>query len=163
MYPSELQLNKTNSSETEVLFLDLHLSISDEFISCKIYDKRNGFDFDYHKLRKAFFKKKKKKYLDVISILVSKVTVGIKLLLQQGLTESEFHGDLVYKFRKIYACNYFSPQFRKVIIRYIKIWYSKCNTTDCINVIRQTACMVVNPITVNNLASLFGCKPSGRA
>ena len=33
MYPSELQLNKTNSSETEVPFLDLHLSISDEFIA----------------------------------------------------------------------------------------------------------------------------------
>ena len=47
MYPSELQLNKTNSSETEVPFLDLHLSISDEFISCKIYDKRNGFDFEF--------------------------------------------------------------------------------------------------------------------
>ena len=41
IYPSELQLNKANSSETEASFLDLHLSILDGFISCKIYDKLN--------------------------------------------------------------------------------------------------------------------------
>ena len=32
IYPSELQLNKANVSETEALFLDLHLSISDGFV-----------------------------------------------------------------------------------------------------------------------------------
>ena len=31
IYPSELQLNKANSSETKVLFLDLHLPILDNF------------------------------------------------------------------------------------------------------------------------------------
>ena len=41
----QLQLNKTNSAETEATFLDLHLSILDGFISCKIYDKRDNFDF----------------------------------------------------------------------------------------------------------------------
>ena len=35
IYPSELQLNKTNSSETKTPFLDLHLSILDGFIPCK--------------------------------------------------------------------------------------------------------------------------------
>ena len=44
--PSELELNKTNSSDTEAAFLDLHLSIVDGFVSCKIYDKRDDFDFD---------------------------------------------------------------------------------------------------------------------
>ena len=43
---SELQLNKANSSDTEVPFLDLHLAISDGFVSSKIYDKRDNFDFD---------------------------------------------------------------------------------------------------------------------
>ena len=43
IYPSELQLNKANRSETEAPFLDLHLSISNGF-SSKIYDKRDGFD-----------------------------------------------------------------------------------------------------------------------
>ena len=46
IYPSELQLNKANSSKTEAPFLDLHLTISDGFVSSKIYDKRDDFDFD---------------------------------------------------------------------------------------------------------------------
>ena len=46
IYPSELQLNKAYSSDTEAPFLDLHLSISNGFISSKIYDKRDDFDFD---------------------------------------------------------------------------------------------------------------------
>ena len=203
--PTELQLNKANSSDTEAAFLDLHLSIVDGCVSCKIYDKRDDVYFEivnfpfldgdvpraasygvsisqlirfarvsshvtdfntrnklllltakllnqgyrYHKLRKAF-----SKFYRRHSDLVSKFNVGLKSLLQQGLSEPEFYGDLVYKFRKIYACNGFSTQFRKIILRYKNIGYN-------INVIRQTACMVVNPITVNNFASLFNCTPAG--
>ena len=44
--PSELQLNKANTSDTEAPFLDLPLSISNGFVSFKIYDKRDDFDFD---------------------------------------------------------------------------------------------------------------------
>ena len=39
------QLNKANTSDTKALILDLHLLILDEFISSKIYDKRDDFDF----------------------------------------------------------------------------------------------------------------------
>ena len=46
IYPPELQLNKANTSDTEAPFLDLHLSISNVFVSSKIYDKRDDFDFD---------------------------------------------------------------------------------------------------------------------
>ena len=46
IYPSELQLNKTHSSDTEAAFLDSHLSISSDIVSTKIYDKRNDFDFE---------------------------------------------------------------------------------------------------------------------
>ena len=46
IYPPELQLKKANTSDTEVPFLDLHLSISNGFVSSKIYDKRDDFDFD---------------------------------------------------------------------------------------------------------------------
>ena len=46
IYPSQLQLNKANVSDTEASFLDLHLSISDGFIKTKIFDKRDDFDFD---------------------------------------------------------------------------------------------------------------------
>ena len=46
IYPSELQLNKANTSDTEAAFLDLHLSISNDYVSTKIYDKRDDFDFE---------------------------------------------------------------------------------------------------------------------
>ena len=44
--------------------------------------------------------------------------VGLKSLLQEGLSEPAFYGDLVYKLRKIVSRADFSDQFRKVIIRY---------------------------------------------
>ena len=46
IYPSELQLNKANASDTEAAFLELHLSISNDIVSTKIYDKRDDFDFE---------------------------------------------------------------------------------------------------------------------
>ena len=50
--------------------------------------------YRYHKLHKAF-----SKFYRRHSDLVSKFDVGLKSLLQQGLSESEFYGDLAYKFR----------------------------------------------------------------
>ena len=46
IYPTELQLNKANSSDTEAPFLDLNLSINNGIFSSKIYDKRDDFDFE---------------------------------------------------------------------------------------------------------------------
>ena len=46
IYPTELHLNKANSSDTEAPFLDLNLRISNGTVSTKIYDKRDDFDFD---------------------------------------------------------------------------------------------------------------------
>ena len=46
IYPSELKLNKANTSDTEAAFLDLHLSISNDIVSTKIYYKRDVFDFE---------------------------------------------------------------------------------------------------------------------
>ena len=46
IYLPELQLNKANASDTAAPFLDLHLSILNGFVSSKIYDKRDDFDFD---------------------------------------------------------------------------------------------------------------------
>ena len=50
--------------------------------------------YRYHKLRKAFSKFYRRHYE-----LISKFNVGLKLLLHQGLSEPEFYGDLVYKFK----------------------------------------------------------------
>ena len=46
IYPSELQLNKANTSDIEAAFLDLHLSISNDIVSTKLYDKCDDFDFE---------------------------------------------------------------------------------------------------------------------
>ena len=62
---------------------------------------------------------------------MSKYNVGLKLLLLQGLSEPEFYGDLVYKFRKINGKNGFPYRFKKIIVRYKKIGYN-------IDVWRQT-------------------------
>ena len=149
IYPSELQLNKANVSDTEASFLDLHLSISDGFVKTKFYDKRDDFDFDivnfpfldddvprstsfsvyisqlirfarvsshvddfntrnkvltakllrqahrYHKIRKAFSKFYRRNF-----DIVSKYNVGLKRLLQEGLSEPEFYRDLVFNSEK---------------------------------------------------------------
>ena len=106
--------------------------------------------YRYHKLRKTF-SKFYRRYYD----LISKFQVGLKSLLRQGLSEPDFYGDLVYKLKKIVGSNNFSAQFIKIISHYKKIGYN-------INVLQQTACLVVNPITVGNFAFLFNCTPVGR-
>ena len=56
---------------------------------------------------------------------------------------------------KFVGRNDFSDQFRKITVRYKRIGYN-------MNVMRQTACLVVNTITVINFADLFNCTPVGR-
>ena len=51
--------------------------------------------YRYHKFRKTFSKFNRRHYE-----LVSKFNVGLKTLLNQGLSEPEFHGDLVFKLKK---------------------------------------------------------------
>ena len=46
IHPTELQLNRANSSDTKAPFLDLNLCISNGTVSTKISDKRDDFDFD---------------------------------------------------------------------------------------------------------------------
>ena len=46
IYPSELKLNEANTSDTKVAFLYLHLSISNDIVSTKIYVKCDDFDFE---------------------------------------------------------------------------------------------------------------------
>ena len=82
----------------------------------------------------------------------------LKTLLNEGLSEPEFYGDLVYKFKKLIGSNDFSFQFRKIITRYKRIGYN-------LNVMRQSACLVLNTITVqtvDNYAAFFNCTPVGR-
>ena len=172
IYPTELQLNRANSSDTEAPFLDLNLCISNGTVSTKIYDKRDDFDFDivtfpfldgdvprrtsygvyiirfarassnlndfnyrnkaltakllrqgyrYFKLRKAF-----SKFYRRHSALLEKYSVSLKTLQQQGISEPEFYGDLVHRFRNIVGKSNFSEQFRKLINRYKRYYAADC-------------------------------------
>ena len=150
IYPTELQLNRANSSETEAPFLDLNLCISNGTVSTIIYDKLDDFDFDIvnfpfldgdvprrtsygvyisHLIRfarassnlndfnyrnKALpanflgraivilnFVRRFRNFYRRYSALLEKYSVSLKILLQQGISEPEFYGDLVYRFRQI--------------------------------------------------------------
>ena len=101
--------------------------------------------YRYHKLRKSF-----SKFYRRHSELILKFNVGLKSLLHQGLSEPEFYDDLVYNFKKIRGMTDFSDQFRKIIMHYKRLGYD-------LNVMRQSACLVINPITVDCYAALFNC------
>ena len=103
--------------------------------------------YRYHKLRKTFSKFYRRHYE-----LNSKYNVGLKTLLSKGLSEPEFYGDFFFTNLR----NLFSFQFRKIITRYRRIGYN-------LNVMRQCACLVFNPIMVDNYAAFFNCTPVGRA
>ena len=49
IYPTALQLNKANSTDTEAPFLDLNLSITYGIVSSRIHDKRDDFNFEIEK------------------------------------------------------------------------------------------------------------------
>ena len=142
IYPTELQLNKANSSDTEAPFLDLNLSITNGIVSSKMYDKRDDFNFElvnfplfdgdvprsptngaylsqlirfarvcsndddfnnrnlfltayilkqgyrYHRIQKAF-----SKFYHRHPELIVKYNIGLKTLLQQGISDPIFYGD----------------------------------------------------------------------
>ena len=164
-----------------------HVEACNNIVSTKIYDKRDDFDFDSFVLlehlamlltstleincklrnflnkyvlkrvcyRNDKFRKTFSKFYGRFYDSISKFQVGLKSLMRQGLSEPEFYGDLVYKLKKSVGSNDYSAQFIKIISHYKKIGYN-------INVLQQTACLVVNPITVGNFAFLFNCTPVAR-
>ena len=108
--------------------------------------------YRYHKIQKAF-----SKFYHRHSELIVKYNVGLKTLLQQGIKEPIFYGDLVYKFKRIVGKHNFSDQFQKVVKRYIiKVGYN-------LDIMRQSACLVLNPIMVYSYGFLFICTTVGQA
>ena len=99
--------------------------------------------YRYHKIRKAF-----SKFYHRHSELIVKYNIGLKTLLQHGISELIFNGGLVYEFKRIVGKPNFNDQFKKIIKRYIKVGYN-------FDVMRQSACRVLNPITVYRYGFLF--------
>ena len=205
IYPTELQLNKANSSDLEALLLDLSLSKTNGIVSSKIYDKQDDFNFEivnfpfldgdvprspsygvyisqlirfarvcsnvndfnnrnlfltaillkqgyiYHKIRKAF-----SKFFHRHSELIVKCNIGFKTLLQQGISEPIFYGDLVYKFKRIVGKPNFSDQFKKIVNRNIRVGYD-------LDIMPQSACLVLNQITLYSYDFFFNSATVGQA
>ena len=107
--------------------------------------------YRYHKLRKAF-----SKFYRRHSDLVSKYNVGLKHFFCKVFLNLNFMATWCIKSEKIVGKYDFPYHFKRIIIRYKKIGYN-------IDVLRQTACLVVNLIKVNNFAYLFDCTTVGRA
>ena len=106
--------------------------------------------YRYHKIRKAF-----SKFYYRHSELIVKYNIGLKTLLQQGISEPIFYGVLVYKFKRIDGKPNFSDQFKKIVKRYIRVGYN-------LDIMRQSACLVLNPITVYSYGFLFNCTTVGQ-
>ena len=66
--------------------------------------------YRYHKILKTF-----SKFYQRHSELIVKYNIGLKTLLQQGISEPIFYGDLVYKFKRIVGKPNLSDQFKKII------------------------------------------------
>ena len=199
IYPAELQLNNANASDTDAAFLDLNVSIHNDIVSAKIYDKWDDFNFDianfpfldgdvprrpsycvyisqlirfarasshvtdcnnrnkfltvkrlkqgyrYHKLGKVFSKFYRRHFE-----LIEKYHVSLKKLMQKGICNPEFYGDLVYKLKKIIGNPNFSNFFKRIVNRFKRTGYT-------LDIMRQTACLVFNPIMVEGYAAIFSC------
>ena len=173
------------------------MSITNDIVSSKIYDKWDGFHFeivnfplldgdvlrspsygvnisqlirfvrvcsnvdefinrnlvltkvtDIIKIRKAL-----SKFYHIHSELIVKYNIGLKLVC---ISEPIFYGDLVYKFKRIVGKSYFSDQFKNIVKRYIRVGYN-------LDVMRQSACLVLNPITIYSYGFLFNCTTVGQA
>ena len=107
--------------------------------------------YRYHTIRKAF-----SIFYHRHSHLIVKYNIGLNTLLQHGISEPIFYGDLVYKFKRTVGKPNFSDQFKKIVKRYKKVGYS-------LDVMRQSDCLVLNPITVYSYGFLFNCMTVGQA
>ena len=108
--------------------------------------------YRYHKIRKAF----SKFYHRHSELIVFKIQHLVKTLLQQGISEPIFYVDLVYKFKRIVGKPNFSDQLKKIVKRYIRVGYN-------LDIMRQSACLVLNPILVYSYGFLFNCTTVGQA
>ena len=70
--------------------------------------------------------------------------------MHEGICNPEFYGDLVYKFKKIIGNPNFSDLFKHIVNHFKRAGYT-------LDIMRQTSCLVFNPIMVEGYAALFSC------
>ena len=80
--------------------------------------------------------------------MIEQYHVSLKKLMQQGIFDPEFYGDSVYLFKKIIRIPNFSDLFKRIVNRFKRAGYT-------LDIMRQTACLVLTPIRVEGYATLF--------
>ena len=70
--------------------------------------------------------------------------------MQQGISNPEFYGDLVYTFKTRIGNQNFADLFKRIVNRFKRAGYT-------LDIMRQTACLMFNPIMVEGYAALFSC------
>ena len=90
IYPIEFQLNKANSFDTEALFLDLTLSITNGIVSYKSYDRWDDFNFEI--VNFPFLMEMFRALLPMVYIFLSLfVLLECVLMLRTSTTETYFY------------------------------------------------------------------------
>ena len=56
--------------------------------------------------------------------MIEKYHVSLKKLMQQGISNPEFYGDLVYEFREIIGNPNFSNLFKRIVNRFNRAGYT---------------------------------------
>ena len=74
IYPLELTLKKENTSNTDTIFLDLHLCIIEGQIQTSLYDKRNSCNFNVVRFPYKSSTILSKKFLATISAEILKIS-----------------------------------------------------------------------------------------
>ena len=117
------------------------------FLTAKFFKQ----GYRYHKIRKAF-----SNFYHRHSELIVKYNIGLKLfcnkayqnlylMVIKSINSNEFKGN-----------PNFSDQFKKMVKRYIRVRYN-------LDIMQQSACLVLNPITVYSYGFLFNCTTVGQA
>ena len=129
----------------------IFLNFDDFGARCEVLTaKLLGQGCAYRKLRGAF-SRFYRRHFDIVFMY----NVGLRALLLRGLSGPGICGDLVYIFGKVVGENGFLCRFGGIVVR--------CGEVGCgMGVVRQIACLVVNPIKVNSFAYLFNCTTVGR-
>ena len=146
-----LNKNGLRKSTKQIYWTISSLNISARWKLSNLASNFEKFHIQTWKFEKAF-----SKFYYRHSELIVKYNIGLKTLLQQGISEPIFYGDLVYKLKRIVGKPNFSDQFKKIVKRYIRVGYN-------LDIMRQSACLVVNPITVYSYGFLFNCTTVGQA
>ena len=154
-----MRVPKSNSNHRYAITCDVIAYPMVHFVSVRLINKcQSGIDFNFTSERAIYSSFMK---ISVPSPVFHGKTLRWKWNFAKYTRSNvnkgmRFYGDLIYKFKRIVGKPNFSDQFKKIVKRYIRVGYN-------LDIMRQSACLVLNPITVYSYGFLFNCTTVGQA